>query len=77
MSSDVLIAKIEQEILRNGGNRHLYPLSMGQSRGRWSVVVEVDSAKRTFDIETTSTSLTAALADALTQIRRQYAHPNR
>lgn len=70
MSSDKLIAQIEHEIDLHGGNRHLYPLSMGKHKGEWSVVVEINSSKHTLDIETKGPSLPAALLDALTQLRR-------
>ena len=77
MNTDKLLAQIEHEIALNGGNRHLYPLSLGKSGANWSVVVEVNSTRRTLDIETTGPSLPAALTDALTALRRAFAHPGR
>lgn len=75
MNTDKLLAKIEHEIDLNGGNRHHYPISFGKHNGEWTVVIEVNNSRRTFDIETISPSLTAALTDALTHLRRAFAHP--
>ena len=72
MSTDTLIAKIEHEISVRGGNRHQYPFTIGKHKDQWNVIIEVDSRTKTFDIETISPSLPAALTDALTALRRAY-----
>lgn len=77
MTVEKLIAHIEHEISLNGGNRHQYPLTFGKANGKWSVVVEVNSKARTFDVETEGPTLATALHSALTAIKRQYANPGR
>lgn len=71
-SSDTLIGKIEDHISQNGGNRHKYPITIGKHDGKWSVVLEIDSATRTLDVETEHHSLPTALAMALAALKRQY-----
>lgn len=72
MTTDKLIAQIEHEISLHGGNRHQYPLSMGQHKGRWNVILEVNSSKHTLDIDTQGDTLPNALNSALIALRRQF-----
>lgn len=74
MTTDKLIAQIEHEISLNGGNRHKYPFTFGKAGGKWSVIIEINSTKRTFDIETEDTTLPTALMKALTQLRASYSN---
>lgn len=75
MNADKLIAQIEHHISINGGNRHRYPITIGQAQGKWSVTLEIDSSKRTFDIETEHPTLLGALTSAFTALKRAYAKP--
>lgn len=77
MNSDKLIAQIEHHISINGGNKHPYPITLGRSDGKWNVVLEIDSTKRTFDVETEHPTLVGALVNAFNALKRAYAHPGR
>ena len=77
MNSDKLIAQIQEHINVNGGNKHAYPITIGQAKGSWSVNLEINSSKRTFDIETEHPTLIGALHNALNALKRAYEHPGR
>lgn len=71
--SDSLITQLEHLIEARGVNKHKYPFSIGKHNGRWFVVVEVDSAAGTFDIETDAVTLPGALDKAIAAVQRSYA----
>lgn len=77
MTADKLIAQIEHHISINGGNKHAYPITMGQSQGKWAVNLEINSSKRTFDVEAEHPTLIGALQSAFNALKRAYEHPGR
>jgi hypothetical protein len=73
MNSDKLMNQIEHTISINGGNKHPYPISVGLSKGVWSVVIEINNRQRTFDVEVEGSTMALALTNALASLKRQFA----
>lgn len=70
--ADSYVHEIEH-VLETNGNVHPYPLLFGKDKDGWTTTIEVNSPRRTFDVEAKGKSLPDSLRNALTALRREFA----
>jgi hypothetical protein len=70
--TDSIVHEIEH-VLETNGNKSRYPLCFGKEGTDWTTTIEVDSPRRTFDVEAKGKTLMESLRNALTALRREFA----
>ena len=72
MSLAVLIQSILDEIAKHGTNLAPIPVASWLQDNHWWIAIDVNTPKRTFDIEVCNANQHTAYANALARVRREF-----